>query len=132
MPRNKSRAADVRGPDPASGLRRVQEMVRDARALLVAPTPENLEECRRRVDEAVNVLRQLQSGLPSGDLKRDSALCAPLGELRAEIARLHVLLDGAAAFHTGWVRLAASMVAGYTADGTPGTPEPKRRVWMEV
>jgi hypothetical protein len=132
MPRNKSRAAEVQGPDPASIVRRVQEMVHDARALLVAPTPENLDECRRRVDKAVNVLRQLQSGLPSGDLKRDSPLRAPLSELRAEIARLHILLDGAAAFHAGWVRLAASMVAGYTADGTPGQPEPKRRVWMEV
>ncbi len=132
MPRNKSRARNVQAPDPAAVLRSVQEMVRDARALLIDPNPENLGECRSRVDEAVNVLRQLQSGLPSGDLKRDSSLRAPLGELRAEIARLHILLDSAAAFHTGWVRLAASMVAGYTADGTPGQPEPKRRVWMEV
>lgn len=132
MPRNKSAAADVQPPDPASIVSRVQEMVRDARALTVAPSSENLNECRRRVDEAVNVLRQLQSGLPSGDVKRDSSLRAPLGELRSEIARLHTLLDGAVAFHAGWVRLAASMVAGYTADGTPGQVEPQRRVWMEV
>jgi len=132
MPRNKDHTSDPQLPDPAVTVNRLHAMVRDARSLLVAPTPENLDECRRRVDQAVNLLRQLQTDLPSGDLKRDSSLRAPLGELRAEIARLHILLDGAAAFHTGWVRLAASMVAGYTADGTPGQPEPARRVWMEV
>lgn len=132
MPRNKSRAADTQSPDPTTTVKQVQEMVRNARALLVDPTPDNLNECRRRVDEAVNVLRQLQTNLPSGDLKHDSSLRAPLGELRSEIARLHVLLDSAAAFHTGWVRLAASMVAGYTAGGEPGKTEPTRRFWVEV
>lgn len=118
--------------DPSATVKQLQERVRQARAQLISPTPENLDECRRRLDEAVNQLRQLQTLLPSGDFRRDSSLRAPLGELRAEIARLNILLDGAAAFHTGWVRLAASMVAGYTADGTPGQPEPARRVWLEV
>jgi len=136
MPRNKDHAGKAGAPpqpvDPVSTVKQLQEVVREARAQLITPTPENLDECRRRVDEAVNVLRQLQTGLPSGDFRRDSSLRVPLGELRAEIARLNILLDGAAAFHTGWVRLAASMVAGYTADGTPGQPEPTRRVWLEV
>jgi len=136
MPRNNDHAgAPGDSPqllDPVATVKQLQETVREARAQLVSPTPENLDECRRRVDQAVNLLRQLQTGLPSGDFRRDSSLRAPLGELRAEIARLNILLDGAAAFHTGWVRLAASMVAGYTADGTPGQPEPARRVWLEV
>lgn len=136
MPRNNDhvgRAGTLPQPlDPLATVRQLQETVREARAQLISPTPENLDECRRRVDEAVNVLRQLQTGLPSGDFHRDSSLRAPLGELRSEIARLNILLEGAAAFHTGWVRLAASMVAGYTADGTPGQPEPARRVWLEV
>lgn len=136
MPRNKSRAEDVgippQHPAPAPAVKQLQEMVRNARALLIAPTPENLNECRRRVEKAVHLLRQLQTGLPSGDVQHDSSLRAPLGELRAEIARLSTLLESAAAFHSGWVRLAASMTAGYTADGTPGRPEPMRRVWMEV
>jgi len=136
MPRNKDHAARAgASPQPldaAATVRQLQETVRDARAQLISPTPENLDECRRRVDEAVKVLRQLQAGLASGDFRRDSSLRAPLGELRVDIARLNILLEGAAAFHTGWVRLAASMVAGYTADGTPGQPEPMRRVWLEV
>ena len=136
MPRNKSRAADAgippQHPAPALAVKQLQEMVRDARALLISPNPENLNECRGCIGEAVNLLRQLQTGLPSGDVKGDSSLRAPLGELRAEIARLNRLLESAAAFHSGWVRLAASMTAGYTADGTPGQLEPTRRVWMEV
>jgi hypothetical protein len=118
--------------DPASTLRLLQQMVHDAGMQLTAPTPEKLDDCRRRLDVAVELFRQMQTNLPSGNYYRDSALRAQLGELRAEIARLTILLDGAAAFHTGWVRLAASMVAGYTADGTPGQPEPARRVWLEV
>jgi len=134
MPRNSQDVAGSTLPviDPAATVKRLQETVREARAQLISPTPENLQECRWRVDEAVNTLRQLQTALPSGDLHRDASLRMPLGELRAEIARLNILLDGAAAFHTGWVRLAASMIAGYTADGTPGQPEPARSVWLEV
>jgi hypothetical protein len=136
MPRNKrdvvQSASMAERLDPSATVKQLQETVREARAQLISPTPENLDECRRRVNEAVNQLRDLQTALPSGDFGRDSSLRAPLGELRAEIARLNILLDGAAAFHTGWVRLAASMVAGYTADGTPGQTEPARRVWLEV
>ena len=136
MPRNKGEVVEAgkfaARLDPSTTVQHLQETVRQARAQLTSPTPENLDECRRRLDEAVNLLRRLQTTLPSGDFRRDSSLRAPLGELRSEIARLNTLLDGAAAFHTGWVRLAASMVAGYTADGTPGQPEPARRVWLEV
>ena len=32
----------------------------------------------------------------------------------------------------GWVRLAASMVSGYTADGSPAQPETRSRVVLEV
>ena len=136
MARNRPPAADSGSLAPRvvpeATVKQLQEMVRDARLQLISPTPQNLSDCRLRVDEAVNLLRQLQTGLPSGDMRRDSSLRAPLGELRAEITRLNTLLESAAAFHTGWVRLAASMVAGYTADGTPGQPEPARRVWLEV
>ena len=118
--------------DHAATVRQLQEAVRAARARLISPTPENLEECRGRVEEAASVMRQIQTGLPSGDPHRDGSLRAPLGELRAEIAKLYILLDSAASFHMGWVRLAASMIAGYTADGTPGQPEPARSVWVEV
>jgi hypothetical protein len=128
---NRRRPAAQSG-DPAAAAKQLEAMVRDARRMLTAPTPEILDECCHRLAEAAGVLRQLQTGLPSGDAKRDAALRALLGDLRAEIARLTILLDGAAAFHNGWVRLAASMVAGYTAEGTPAQPETAPRVMLEV
>ncbi len=118
--------------DHLATVQRLQRVVGDARLLLTEPTVENLNDCRGRIEEAVKELHQLQTGLRSGNFQRDAVLRGPLGTLRAEIARLTILLDGAAAFHIGWVRLAASMVAGYTADGTPGQPEPSRSVWLEV
>jgi hypothetical protein len=74
----------------------------------------------------------LQSSLPSGDSSRDGALAAHLASLRTEIAGVQILLDGAAAFYAGWMRLAASMFSGYTANGNPAPPETGRRVLVEV
>jgi len=107
-------------------------MVREARTLLTNPTNESLEACRSRLDEAVSALGRLRSSLPSGDLSRDRALAAPLGALRSEIAGVQILLDGAAAFYTGWMRLASSMASGYTADGSPAQPETGCRVLVEA
>lgn len=115
-----------------AAVRSLQIMVRDARARLTNPTIENLDDCRCRLEKAAESLEQLQNTLRKGDCKTDAALALPLGTLRTEIARLSVLLDGAAAFHTGWVRLAASMISGYTADGNPAQPEARSRVVLEV
>ncbi len=124
--------APIQPADHVASVQQLQGMVRDARMLLTEPVVANLDDCRSRLEEAVQALRQLQASLPGGNFRRDAALRGPLGALRAEIARLGILLDNAAAFHAGWVQLAASMVAGYTADGTPGQPEPSRSVWLEV
>ena len=120
----------VRQSDPVPAVRALQSMVREARACLTAPTIENLDDCRGGLEEAAEALGQLQARLRRGDGNR--ALALPLGTLRAEIAQLAVLLDGAAAFHTGWVRLAASMISGYTADGSPAQPAARSRVVLEV
>ena len=100
--------------------------------MLTNPTAESLDACRIRLEEAVHGFGRLQSSLPSGDSSRDRALSAPLGALRTEIAGVQILLDGAAAFYTGWMRLAASMVSGYTANGSPAPPETGRRVLVEA
>lgn len=118
--------------DSAAIVGQLQALLRDARARLTAPTWQNLDECRRRLDQAADALRRLGTVTPTGDRKRDLALRTRLQDLRAEISRVAVLLDGAAAFHAGWMRQAASMVAGYTAGGTPAPPETGRRLWMEV
>jgi hypothetical protein len=115
-----------------AAVQELQGMVRDVRTRLTSPTIENLDDCRRRLDEAVKALEQLQTKLPTGHGARATALRAPLGALRSEIAAIAILLDGAAAFYTGWMRLASSMASGYTADGTPPPAEAQRRVSVEV
>jgi hypothetical protein len=141
MRRNKGNSAtsgaprfreNLSGAEPADIVRQLHAMVREARVPLTAPTVENLDDCRRRLDEAAGELRRLQASLPGTDPESDAALAAPLAALRSEIARVATMLDGAAAFHVGWIRLAARLVSGYTADGTPAAPESARRVLAEV
>lgn len=57
---------------------------------------------------------------------------APLGALRSEIAGVQILLDGAAAFYTGWMRLASSKLSGYTAGGSAASTQTQRRVLVEA
>ena len=118
--------------EPAAAIRQLRAMVRDARAPLLDPTAGNLDACRERLNEVASALQKLLAGLPQGDPRQNMALAAPLASLRTEIGRVAMLLDSAAAFHVGWMHLAACMVSGYTANGTPATPEPSRRVSLEV
>jgi len=113
-------------------VRELQALVGEARTLLTNPTNEALDACRSRLEEAANALGSLHSSLPSGYPSRDRALVVALGALRSEIAGVQILLDGAAAFYTGWMRLASSMAAGYTANGSPARTETQRRVLVEA
>jgi len=115
-----------------SAIRQIHAMLIDARAPLIDPTAANIDACRERLNEAAGALQNLLGTLPHGDPKQNVTLAPPLASLRAEIGQVAVLLDSAAAFHMGWMHRAASMVSGYTADGTPATPEPARRVSLEV
>jgi|SRR5579859_1302922 len=119
-------------PEPAAIIRQLHAMVSEAKEPLLDPTVGNLDECRRRLDEVATALRTLLAGLPSGASKRKAGLAEPLALLRAEIGRVAMLLDSAAAFHMGWMHMAACMVSGYTANGMPATPEPPRRVSLEI
>ena len=117
---------------PVTAVRQLRAVVRDARERLTSPTIENLDYCRCRMDEAADAFRQLQAAIPAGGRKPDAVLSAALGELRAEIALVGILLDSAAAFHAGWIQKASCMVSGYTDRGTPAMPEDRRRVILEI
>ena len=117
---------------PVAAVRQLHAVVRDARERLTSPTIENLDYCRCRMDEAADAFRHLQATMPAAGRKPDAALSASLAELRAEIARVGILLDNAAAFHTGWMQRASSMVSGYTDKGTPAVLEGRRRVILEI
>lgn len=118
--------------DAAAEVRRAQMLVQDARERLTVPSIANLDHCRSRLEEAADGVRALQTGLPGHQPAQKAALLLQLGTLRTEIARLAQLLDSAAGFHTGWVRLGSSLIAGYQADGNPARPEPVRRLSLEI
>ncbi|MBI2679547.1 MAG: hypothetical protein HYX25_00900 [Candidatus Solibacter usitatus] len=115
-----------------AAVRQLHAVVRDARQRLTSPTIENLDYCRCRMDEAADAFRQLQDTITASGRKQDAALSASLTELRAEIARVGILLDSAAAFHAGWIQRAGSMVSGYTDKGTPAAPEGRGRLILEI
>jgi hypothetical protein len=119
-------------PEPTAVVGQLHAMVRAARAQLIDPTAGNVDDCRGRLDEVASALRKLLAGLPNSGQKHHVALVGPLASLRAEIGRVAMLLDSAAAFHVGWMHLAACMMSGYTADGTPAAPETRRRVSLEI
>ena len=118
--------------EPVGVVRQLHAMLREARAQLIDPTAGNVDDCGGRLDEVASALRKLLAGLPKGGHKDQLALAEQLASLRAEIGRVAMLLDSAAAFHVGWMHRAACMVSGYTADGTPATPETARRVSLEI
>ena len=118
--------------EPAVIVRQLHAIVSAAKQPLLDPTAGNLDDCRRRLETVAGELRTLLAGLPESEPKRKAALAEPMRALSAEIGRVAMLLDTAAAFHTGWMHMAARMVSGYTANGMPATPEPSRRVSLEV
>ena len=139
MPRDRGQhetASALKGsgqtPETAAVVLQLHAMVREAQTQLIDPTAGNVDDCGGRLDEVANALRKLLAGLANGAQEDHVALAEPLASLRAEIGRVAMLLDSAAAFHMGWMHMAACMVSGYTADGTPATPEPARRVSLEV
>ncbi len=118
--------------DHAEAVAALQSVMRDARLQLTQPTVENLDACCERLNEAASALRQLQTELPAADRRATAELSFALKDLRAEIARFCILLDGAASFHTGWMRLARCIASGYTATGLPATAQATPRVLLEI
>ena len=118
--------------DLAADIRRLHSLLQEAHAQVIDPSIENLNACHTRLNHAADGLRQLQMGIARDRTKRDASLSGLLGALRSEITRVAILLDSAAAFHTGWLCLSSSLAFGYSADGTPAQPEPTPRVALEI
>jgi hypothetical protein len=129
-----SHSASDRAPnaDAAADIRQLHSLLQEAQARVIDPSVENLNACHSRLDQAVDQLRHLQTGIARDKTKSDAAVSDPLRALRSEIIRVAILLDSAAAFHSGWLCLSRSLAAGYSADGTPAQLEPTPRVALEI
>ena len=94
--------------------------------LLIASTPEALENGRRALENAVSVLREFRSSqvAMAGPGLRALALA-----LRTDLARARRLCENLAAFYRGWERILGTMSGGYTVDGSPAAVARRGRIY---
>ncbi|HOL71248.1 MAG TPA: hypothetical protein PLA43_14745 [Bryobacteraceae bacterium] len=101
---------------------RARASVSDARRLLLRPTVDSLEESAAHLETAVGALREYRPE-PGAETE--------LEELRKEVSLAAALIEGAAAFYSGWARVLFTAACGYTASGEPAVPGPVRRISVE-
>jgi hypothetical protein len=114
------------------GLETARGAVRQASLLVAQPNPEALDRCQALLEEA---RRELQSATHSFDPRNaegEAGMRAGLAELRRRLAGLSLLLDHAAGFYAGWVRLRNTLTGGYTAEGEPAPPVSAGRLSLEA
>lgn len=101
----------------AERLVAAQSEVKRACNLLIAPTPEALDNCQDALARAISALTEFRSQCREvpADAGAKSLVCA----LRAEVRRARRLLQSLATFYRGWERILGTMSAGYTAGGDP-------------
>jgi hypothetical protein len=86
-------------------------------AALLRPSPEALDECASRCQQAAEELAACLPHLHSAD-GRPKALAAAQ-RLQAAIRSSRRLLENAGAYHDGWRAILGAMSGGYTHRGEP-------------
>jgi hypothetical protein len=107
-------------------LRRAQGAVEQARRLLLAPSPDNVDRSRTCFEQACACMEEVRSALARpGDGARELLLA--LKALRQTVRRAAALIECAANFHAGWsAMLVRTATCGYTRQGEPSTtPRPR-------
>jgi hypothetical protein len=100
--------------------------------LLAHPTPESLDACQPLLEQVRIGLRQAAARggqLPPGV---QAQLRADLTEMRKLLWRTHLLLEQAAGFYSGWLRLKNILTGGYTAQGEPVPALAQSRLSLEA
>jgi len=118
--------------EPERCLETVHAAVQEASRLLMDPKPEALDRSAALLVEA---RRDLQRAVDSFNLSNSPAragIRAELEEVRKGLRGHGLLLERAAGFYDGWVRLRNSLTGGYTAQGEPAPVEPGRRLLIEA
>ncbi len=117
--------------DEEDPLRRARAHLKELHSLLVAPTPESLEESVPRLQAAAECLRNVEGALRSGTAAARPTLLPELSELKRQVSLVQALLQQAAGFYFGCARLLAATAVAYTASGEPAVPAPPRRLRLE-
>jgi hypothetical protein len=99
---------------PAERVAAARAALGGVRTLLLAPTPQTLNECSRPLSEAAEVLRRLKRVDQQG---RESAL-----GLKRDLDEVRSLLEQAGASYLGWARILNSVNGTYDAVGDLHAP----------
>jgi hypothetical protein len=91
--------------------------VNRACGLLIAPTPEALQNCQQALTSAVSALTEFREQCRQTPTATSASLATRA--LRNEIHRAGRLLQNLANFYRGWERILGTMSGGYTANGDP-------------
>ena len=114
-------------------MRRARASVREARQLLLLPTPPALTGAVAALERAIGCLetlgQSLRSGGPAGSGRKE--LREALEEVRRELGLVRGLLENAAGLYSGWARCLYRVACGYTARGEPTAPQGLQRVSVE-
>jgi hypothetical protein len=87
--------------------------------------------CQPYLAASIARLKELETAVRSGENGHGKVLRTELRRLRKELAQANALLEHAASFHSGWMRLLASITGGYNPQGEPARREPIRRISIQ-
>ena len=94
--------------------------------LLIASSPEALNNCQEALERAVTVLRDFRADVrecPQGPDARSFTL-----QLKLDVLRASRLLERLAGFYRGWERILGAMSGGYTSSGAPAAVDRQGRI----
>lgn len=106
-----------------------RQQVDFAGGLLLKPSPEALEQCSTILEEAGRQLAQWQPELTL--IRGDAAALAEAWHLRRSVQRTSRLLQGAAEFHSNWLRARGAMTGGYTETGESAPLLHSKRICLD-
>ena len=90
-------------PDPNQVIAGVLDSLRQSRALLLDPCPQNIDCCRAAIAQCVNKVGTLMEGDRGAWKSRD--LKVSLLQVRGELSAIAALLDSAAAFRRDMLKV---------------------------
>ncbi len=114
-------------------LGQAQAAAESARRLLVFPSVANLDQSRSHLEQACASLKELARTSDPSAAGRGSDMIARLRALQLTGRRVAVLVEGAASFQAGWLRVVSDLAAtgGYTPEGQPAPQLAPRSLSIE-
>jgi hypothetical protein len=115
----------------ARNLASARAAVHDAARLVTNPTPEALDQSAALLEQACQRLQAITATPVSPDPEERLRAGASLEHLNHSLERLRGVLDHAAGYWAGWMRLKNAMAGGYTGQGEPAQALKAGRLSLE-